>query len=119
MCIFPSNTSQMTNWAVDMTLRPGGDGGVDFTCRNGTTIDLKSARSAVWLPREVDKDFASILVMAEVRLVKRTCQFKGWEYDEEMVKQRIGTLGKYTIRNHLMRVEKLRPMRDLVDIINE
>ncbi len=103
----------------DMSILPQGDGRIDFTCRNGKTIDVKSARLPLNLPREVGKDHADILVLALVRLDKRIYRFIGWEWDEVMLEQPIDTLGEFTILNHLMSAEHLKPMRDLVDIINE
>ncbi len=103
----------------DTSILPWGDGRIDFTCRNGLTIDLKTARLPLWLPREVSKDHADILVLAGVSLAKRTYKFHGWEWDTIMTQQPQGTLGKFTIVNYLMPVGDLRPMSELVNIINE
>jgi len=61
---------------MDMTLRPGGDGRVDFVLPIGT-VDVKGAARAYNLFREIGKPHAEILVLAAVNVYTCQAQLRG------------------------------------------
>jgi len=101
--------------SVDLSDRPSGDE-YDFKI-GGITIDVKTARKAYNLLREAHKPHADILVLAQY-LNEDKILFKGWEYDEAMLKQHIKDFG-YNIKNHFKPSTRLRPMAELQEMIDE
>lgn len=68
---------------IDLTTRVGGDGGCDFRVNFGT-IDVKTARKALYLLVEVGRVRADIYVLAQFN--NDSVTFMGWELGEEMEK---------------------------------
>ena len=100
------------NLPMDLKLKPGGDGRVDFVFPSGLTVDVKGAAKPYFLFREVDKEHADVLVLAKVDMEQRTVQLLGWEFEEEMVKEPSKDFG-YGVVNHFKPVAKLKSIDDL------
>jgi len=87
---------------ADLSERPEGDHGIDFTTPNGMTIDVKTARRAYNLIHETGKQFVDIYRATLI----------GWEYGNTLAKAPSKNFG-YGIINHYISKDKLRPMLDI------
>jgi hypothetical protein len=96
---------------INTDILPQGDGCIDFRTPAGT-VDVKTARKAYNLPREINKPHAEILVFAKYDDATGDVTLLGWEYDREMLKCPITTFGYGTL-NHTKHHTKLRPMTEL------
>lgn len=96
---------------LNTNILPQGDGYIDFKTPAGT-IDIKTARKAYNLPREIKKPHADILVFAKYDDATGAVKLLGWEYDSEMLKCPITTFGYGTL-NHTKHHTKLRSMDEL------
>ena len=94
---------------MDLTPRIGGDGACDFFTPAGS-LDVKTARLAFNLLREVDKPHARYLVLAEYTPSPPAARLMGWEYDTQMLRHPMRTFGKHTIVNHYKLYKDLRKM---------
>jgi len=70
----------------DLTVRPGGDKGVDFTVPLRFTVDVKTARKAGNLIHEQGKPMVDIYVLAEFDDEKKKATLVGWEYGRNLAK---------------------------------
>lgn len=100
---------------VDLTARPSGDNGVDFSTSAGT-VDVKTYRKPYNLLLEVGKRHADILVLAgydgeKARLI-------GWEYSRVLLACPVRDFG-YGIRNHYKAAHSLRKLAELREIIHD
>lgn len=107
--------AQFSGLAPDLSTRPAGDSGVDFSFTvNGRllTVDVKTARKPTFLfVKEADIErAAAVLVLA--RLEGDTVEFFGWEQRSTMAQAPVKDFG-YGIRNHHLHHSKLRPMATL------
>ena len=100
---------------MDLELRPRGDGGVDFRTVAGT-VDVKTYRKAYNLLREKGKPHADILVLAQYNEGARAAELVGWEYDSVLVRQPAKDFG-YGVVNHYLHRSKLRPMKELHELL--
>ena len=101
---------------MDRSLKPQGDGGHDFTLPMGT-IDVKTARNAYNLLRETNtKHPADILVLAQYN-GNGKAHLVGWAYDWEMTQCPHKDFG-YGIDNYYKPRDKLRPIKELLDLKN-
>lgn len=103
--------AQKFGFPIDLSIKPMGDGRKDFTTSVGT-LDVKTARKAYNLLREVDKDHADILVLAQYYDDLDWIRLVGWEYDLEMAKCPYRDFG-YGIINYYKSASELRPMEEL------
>ncbi len=101
-------------YAVDLTLRPGGDGRIDFEA-DGLTLDVKTARLAFNLLREQGKPHADILVLAEYFDETEKARLVGWEWDYVMVQCPTKTFG-YGVVNHYKHRSQLRSISLLDEV---
>jgi hypothetical protein len=100
------------NLIIDTTIRPEGDGHVDFKTSIGT-IDVKTARKAFNLlvkEWEMPK-CADILVLAKFNDYL-DIEFLGWETKEKMATMQIKDFG-YGIRNYYRNRVLLKPIEEL------
>ena len=97
---------------ADLSERPEGDHGVDFTTPNGMTIDVKTARRAYNLIHETGKQFVDIYVLAQYDDSTERATLIGWEYGNTLAKAPSKNFG-YGIINHYISKDKLRPMLDI------
>ena len=95
-------------YPMDLSIKPQGDGKVDFHIALGT-LDVKTAEKAYNLLREKGVRHAKILVLGQFNRKGTTASLLGWEYDSEMVKCPYKDFG-YGIINHYKHHSKLRPM---------
>lgn len=104
---------------VDMTLRPFGDGGVDFRM-NGYTIDVKTAEKPWYLLYLEEKlpVAADIYVLAGCNLAERESWLIGWEWGETLEK---GEMKEFIpgYRNRAIHHSKLRSLDSLREILCE
>lgn len=101
--------------AIDDSVRPAGDHGIDFQTPAGT-IDVKTYRKPHHLLREVGKPHADILVLAGFNDATGEAELIGWEWDRELVKCPSREFG-YGIANHYKPADELRPISELHGLI--
>ena len=99
----------------DLSERPEGDKGVDFTTPNGMTIDVKTARKAFNLIHEEGKVFVDIYVLAQYADKTEKADLLGWEYGHALKDAPKRDFG-YGIINHYIHKDKLRPMQDIIEV---
>jgi hypothetical protein len=100
----------------DVSDKPAGDGGIDFTVPLLFTVDVKTARKAFNLIHEQGKPFADIFVLAEFDDSNQTfCKASavGWEWGAVLAKAPVKDFG-YGVENHYIPRERLRSMDTLV-----
>ena len=95
-------------YAMDLEQRPGGDSRVDFHTPLAT-IDVKTARKAYNLLREVGKPHAELLILAEYLPDTDDVRFLGWEWDCNMIQCPSKDFG-YGIINHYKHWSELKRM---------
>lgn len=107
--------ARMFGLEVDKTLRPGGDGRIDFRMTVGT-VDVKTAAKPWFLFCEKGKKMADIMVLGQFFDIETPVKLLGWEWGEEMVKIKpIESSRK--IMNHQKHQSKLRRMEELVEMV--
>jgi len=99
---------------VDLTLRPGGDGGCDFYIKAVGTINVHTARKPFnLLVKEIDvKKNVNIYVLARFNEDK-TVELLGWEYGIRMAQRPKGDVGRKGIISHFKPREDLMPLSSL------
>ncbi len=110
---------QLVGLDPDYTLKPKGDGGIDFTTTLGgrtVTIDVKGARTPIYLfLKEKDAhQAADIMVLA--RVTGDEVWFLGWEHKSIMLAMPVRDFG-YGIRNYFRHYSELRPIWQLVKLL--
>lgn len=104
--------AQKYSLSLDESIRPDGDGHVDFVTPIGT-IDVKTARKPFNLlikEWEIERS-ADIIVLAKFNSVQDIV-FLGWATRQEMATMPIKDFG-YGIRNYYRHASSLRPMSEL------
>lgn len=96
----------------DTSLKPKGDGGVDFTVPLNFTVDVKTGRKPFNLIHEEGKPFVDIYVLAKFDDETKEASLLGWEWGHVLKKAPTKDFG-YGVINHYISVEKLRPMEEL------
>jgi len=109
---------QVFDLEMDLSLKPAGDGRVDFWC-NGFSIDVKSGNMNTFnLFREIEKDHAEILVLAETNISRGLVRLHGWEFDEEMLKCLTKKFG-HPIVNHYKPKGNLKSIQALKEFLGK
>lgn len=101
---------------LDLSIKPEGDGRVDFVTSIGT-IDVKGARIPNNLLRETEKEHADILVLGKWTDGMTKAELLGWERDRAMVGMPTNYFGGHNILNHFKPAEMLKPMDELLKAI--
>lgn len=106
------------NSQVDMTLRPFGDGGVDFTI-NGYTIDVKTAEKPWYLLYLEEKlpVVADIYVLAGCNLEDKRTWLIGWAWGEDLERGEVKEFLR-GYRNRAIHHSKLRSLDSLREILD-
>lgn len=100
-----------------LTIFRGGDGRVDFEIA-GRTLDVKGQSWDYGLAREAALPHAELLTVGEVNLDGGMVWFKGWEFDEEIVKiYPLRKLRPDGPDNHICETPNLKPMFQLEDYL--
>ena len=106
--------SQATGIAMDLEMRPGGDGGKDFEVFLGFTVNVHTARKAYNLIHEVGSKTADIIVLAAYSDETKEAELIGWEWGTVVLAAPSREFG-HGILNHYIAAERLRPMKTLFD----
>ena len=104
---------------VDMTPRPGGDGGKDYTIElwTGTEfrvfpVDIKTAQKPYNLLVEQGKCLLdTIYVLAGSD--KKSGWLVGWEWGQSLIQVEPRTFGNHKVRNHYIHSTRLRKIEEL------
>ena len=113
---------QKTGLPMDRSLRPYGDGHVDFEFKwrgHPVTVDVKGAQKPFHLfikEWEIDQA-AKITVLAHFENFK--VRFIGWEFKDVMEQMPVKAFHWGGIRNYYRKAESLRPMEKLYQMIQE
>jgi hypothetical protein len=98
---------------VDTSIRPAGDGNVDFRLFGLVTVDVKTARKAGNLIAEVGTDpWADIYVLARYDDLTQTARLLGWEHGDVLRRAPSRDFG-YGIINHYIPRYQLKPIARL------
>lgn len=106
---------------VDLTARPGGDKGKDFTISLWTgasweafTVDLKTACKPNYLAVEKGKcKRLTIYVLAKFHEETKVATLIGWEWGETLLKAEPRTLPGHKVLNHLVHNTRLRNLDEI------
>ncbi len=101
---------------MDESIRPEGDGHVDFSTPIGS-IDVKTARKAYHLLVKAweMENAADFIVLAQFKDLEHI-EFLGWDTKEIMRLMPIKDFG-YGIKNYYRHSSQLRPMSQLRDLL--
>jgi hypothetical protein len=118
--------AQMFGLDMDLSRRPGGDGGMDFVVTMMVKppvifqykVDIKSARKPFNLIVEKGKvDAKTIYVLGHyLELIDKVTPI-GWEWGATLLAAPTATFGGHGVLNHYIPRERLRPMRELQERI--
>jgi hypothetical protein len=98
----------------DLSVRRGGDRGVDFRVAAVGSIDVKTYRKPGNLPHEFGRKPADVLVLAGYDQASGSARLIGWEYGPVVASRPARYLGYHTILNHCQPAASLRPMGTLL-----
>lgn len=73
-------------FTIDLTLRPSGDGGTDFSSSLGK-IDAKTYRNAIHVLVEQNKVNSDVYVLAQYHEDTETATLLGWEYKNAVLQE--------------------------------
>ena len=102
------------NQMPDLSKKPGGDNGVDFTVRLKFTVDVKTAQKPYNLIHEKGKPFADIYVLADYDEDTKQSKLIGWEWGH-VLKNAPTRDFNHGVINHYIPAERLKPMQKLKD----
>ena len=108
--------SEEFGFNLDLTLRPEGDKGSDFSTKLGS-IDVKTARKAYNLIVEKDKVDADIYVLAQYDDYTDKAILLGWAIKDQVLDAPAKDFG-YDIINHYIPKSKLMSMGSLKNFID-
>lgn len=100
----------ITGYPMDRTIKKQGDGRVDFLTGAGG-VDVKTAALAYNLLREVRKEHAQILVLAQFYAEPLGATLLGWEYNAAMLAEPAKEFG-HGILNYYKKAAELNKMKD-------
>ncbi len=100
---------QFSGLMPDVEIRPGGDGGIDFTIGVRFTVDVKTARKPSNLIHEIGKPFADIFVLAKYDDEAGTATLLGWCHGSDLQTAPTRDFG-FKVINHYIPAGDLKPM---------
>lgn len=104
---------------MDLGIRHEGDQGINFISPAGQSISVATYRKPLNLLREAEKPTADIHVLAKVNDDLTGAELVGWEYDRIMLLCPVKTRRGHEVQNHTMPARDLRPIEQLLDMIQE
>lgn len=100
---------QLTGFAMDMSRRPGGDGGVDNFIYLRYSVDVKTARKPYNLIHEQGKPFADIFVLAEYSDETEQATLLSWEWGRVLARAPVKDFG-HGVLNHYIPATELQAL---------
>lgn len=100
----------------DLSEKPKGDGGVDFTVWLRLTVDVKTARKPGHLIHEQGKPFADLYVLADYDDSTKQSKLLGWEWGRVLAGAPVKDFG-YGIVSHHLPANALKPITKLIEKI--
>ncbi len=98
---------------VDVTSRPGGDGGIDCHIALWFSVDVKTSKKGLGLLVEAGKVRADIYVLAHYHEASETATLLGWEWGKVIKQIPPKDWGGHGIISHSIPRNELRPMDEL------
>lgn len=105
----------MTYW-LGRESKPYGDGGIDFDVPGLGTIGVKTAQKAYFLLEKATKATADFYPLGQYENDGEV-SFIGWAYGSDLAKVLPKDIGKKGILSHYIHRSKLRPMQELIKLI--
>ncbi len=104
--------SKFSGMAVDLSLRPGGDDGIDNHIYLRHSVNVHAARIPKNLIHEVGKKMAEIMILGDYDEATGVSELLGWEWGRVLVRAPSRDF-EHGVINHYIERGKLRDMKEL------